>query len=490
VRGRAAPSGLSGVTPQQFQAIDRDLSELRYRDIPVGGTLNDWLLMHLYWGHADLRRRTQWTNHVRQMGHTACPATNKHATTLTLEGRLLMTWNVSTPRVDDLMLPVLEQIGAKRCTVILGRGEIPPALPAGVPVVRWNEAASFQARTWRAEYRRCRPSWNHILREVCDRHHLPRGMFEELSLGLVFASQQIEAFLQMLGRSRPVAVLTESDRNHRWSCLVLAARRLGIPTVTLVHGVMGPEAVGFSPILADLLICWGDGDREKLLRAGNPPDSIAVGGCPRLNRDLAVTPAAAKTKLGIEATAPVVLLATSPDRGYLQLAEGFCEAIDSTPGLVGVVRLHPAETMATYAGPAGKHPGVRFMENAETTLDESLAAADIVVVRGSGLGSDALVKRRLVAVFDPLLADGEEPIGNDWDLVHRAGCPHARTPGELAEVLARILSDETFRRGLAEAGERYVHEFCAAFGADSARLIGDIVEGVVERAETKEWSRM
>ncbi len=331
---------------------------------------------------------------------------------------------------------------------------------------------------WRRQYRSCRPEWARLLKDVCRCYHLPPGTFGQLSLDLMVASQRIEGFMSFFAENRPAAILTEYDRNRLWSCLVLAARLVQIPTVTLVHGVMGPEAIGFAPVLADRIVCWGEADKRKLLAAGEPPERIVVGGCPRLSRDLSYSGPEARIRLGLGPNARVALLATSPDRGRLSLAEQFCTAVEAVPDIIGMVRLHPAESMLVYAEVAARHPRVRFMENTEATLDESLAAADVAVVRGSGVGGDALVKRRPVIVLDP---EGELA-GNDRDLVQSAGCPHARTPEELAGLISRLLDDADYRTALSQAAESYVADFCGAFGRESARLIADLVKGLTGKA--------
>jgi hypothetical protein len=476
------PPSAAGMDPSQFRDICAELAQLRYRGIAIGHTLNDCLLVHLYWGHGDWRSSTRWLHQAGMARHALHPRHGDGGAAARVRGRTLLTWQQSTPRLNQLLLPVLEEIGAELAAVVMGTPGAVPGLTASVPVVASEQAADYSPRTWRAEYGRCRAEWDSRVRDVCRTYDLPRGAFEVVSLNLMVSSQRIEGFLRFLEESAPPVVLTEYDRNHLWSCLILAADRLGIPTVTLVHGVVGPEAIGFSPALAGRVVCWGDADRQKFLAAGEPAGKVVVGGCPRITRELALAAADAKARLGIEAGLPLALLATSPDRGYLQLAEAFCRGVEAMPEITGVVRLHPAESMAAYAEVAARHRGVKFMRNREATLEESLAAADVIVVRGSGMGGDALVKRRPVVVLDPLRAPGLEPIGHDWDLIHKAGCPSAHTSEELTVALRRLIGDETFRREKAEEAERYVVDFCGAFGRDSARLIaGRVREAAGQR---------
>ena len=143
----------------------------------------------------------------------------------------------------------------------------------------------------------------------------------------------------------------------------------------------------------------------------------------------------------------------------------------------GVVRLHPSEDLASYQAMIARHPTISFLENRRASLDEALAATDIVVVRASGFGSDALVKRRPVVVLNP----DQKPTGHDLDLIELAGCPHAHDSDELAAVLGRMAWDPVFRAEREMAAEHYVARFCAAFGNESAEITAAAVRAVADR---------
>jgi hypothetical protein len=444
----------------------------------MGATLSECLLVQFLWGHGDWRWRARFLNLVRYLRHWLRPRRGHERDAALPKGHILLTWYSSTPRLDDMLLPVLAELADEPCAVVYRHADIESRIPSSVSSIAWGQAVTYGVEAWRQEYRRCRPEWKRRLADIGRRFDLPNGALELLSLNLMLASQRVAGSLEFLERSRPSVVLTEFDRNPLWSCLVLAARRLRIPSVTLVHGVMEQDAIGFSPVLADLIVCWGDLDRGKLINAGEPAEKIIVGGCPRLSRDLSVTRAQGKARLALDPIKPAVMFATSPGRHALELAQLFCAGIECAGAVSGVIRLHPAEESITYAQVAQRHPQVRFLENEEASLDESLAAADVVVVCESGLGSDALVKRRPVIVLNPAAT----LTGHDWDLVELAGCPHARAPEELADSLAHMLRDPGFREQRAIAAERYVADFCAAYGQDSARGIADIVRRVAGTA--------
>ena len=135
------------------------------------------------------------------------------------------------------------------------------------------------------------------------------------------------------------------------------------------------------------------------------------------------------------------------------------------------MRLHPSEKLADYKDMKRRFPAVRFSANAEATLDEALSAADLVVVHGSGLGSDALVAGRPVVVARlPNL-----PLGHAAQLIEIGRCPAVSTVEELAAAIDGLLFDATRRREQLAAAAHYVDEFCAAFGGDAARCIAERV---------------
>jgi len=289
----------------------------------------------------------------------------------------------------------------------------------------------------------------------------------------MLASQYVAGCERFLIETRPRAILTDYDRNHLWSVLVMVGRRLGIPTFTLVHGVLSDHAVGYVPVLADKVFCWGEIDRQKFLAAGTDPARLLIAGCPRLQRGLSADRVAARSKAGLSADKPLVLLATAPysiqDRQ--RLAGIFCDGIGRVPGAVGAVRLHPSEDLDAYATVMAKYPTARFLANTVLTVEEAVTAADAVVVHCSGFGSDALTKGCPVIVLDVL----DQPLGHGADLIRHADCAGPRNAEELAAAVRLLLFDEEAREKATRAAQGFTQLFCAAFGDDAARNIARTV---------------
>jgi hypothetical protein len=467
---RSRPSHAGAGAPESSRAayreLERALSDPLFFGVPLGATLNDWFITEFVDGLGDWRRRTRWLRRLLYQRHLISPKVRRRTEGRLAAGRVLVTWSAPNHRFDRLLLPVLERLGEDECVVLRGRDGVAPLVPAGIPHVPYGDVMDFDVDAWRREYERCRHSWERSIRDVCARYAFPDGAYELLSLELMVASQRVLGCLGFLESLRPSAILTEYDRNSLWSCLVLAARKLGIPSLTLVHGVIERDAFGFSPVLADHILCWGELDREKLVDAGELPSRVMVTGCPRLRRDLPSPSPDARRRLGVDDGRPVAMLAPSSDSTRFELVEAFCAAIERQSDMSGVVRLHPSDDLASHQPTIARHPRISFVENGRVSVDEALAVADVVVVRSSGFGSDALVKRKPVVVLSP----DAEPTGHDLDLIELAGCPQAHDSAELAAVLDRLAHDPAFRAERAIAAEQFVARFCAAFGDESADI--------------------
>jgi hypothetical protein len=465
--------------PQTFsidaiREIEAELCSPTFRGVPIGMTLADFGMMELYLGRGDWSLTTRLRNRLSRIKNTLRPRQVGRSVPALPTGRILVTWLNPNYRLRDLVFPVLHELGPDRSLVLCAAADMPSLVPAGFQAFHWEQMRQYDAAAWRADWRRCWPEWRRRLRALCRKHRLPGGAYDRIAIRMLGATQQVAACLEWLPILRPAAILTESDREKTWSCLVLSARLLGIPTFTLVHGVLNDRAFPFTPVLADKVLCWGEMQRKQFLDEGEDPAKLLIAGCPRMTRELDVTQADARRKLGMPVDKPLVLLGTTmvDDANRREMAEIFCAAIAELDGVSAAVRLHPAESLDTYDPVAERYPDVRFMKNSDATLDETLAAADLVVVPSSGLGSDALVKHRLTIVLDlPTLR-----AGHGQDLITLASCPCATNARELAGAIRRLLFDENERQRHFAAAERYVAAFCEFFGQQSARRVARLVE--------------
>ncbi len=403
-------------------------------------------------------------------GHRGCE-TSPHL----VPGRILLTWLADTPRLNDFVLPIIKELGAEQFNVIGGDRSIKGHLGAEVGYCTKNQICKVEMGVWRREYRRCCGEWHRQIFGWLREYHISFLLFPYLAYALAVRSLYIYGFFKFLERVRPSVILTDTEHNHPWSCLILVARQLKIPTLQMMHGVIY-TSYDFYPLLSDVALCWGGQQKEQMVSFGVEPERLPITGCQRLSRANRCDGAAVRSRMGLPPGIPVVMLATNPmsREEWRKFVFTFGDAFRTTDDVVAVVKLHPSERRSGYREEISLYPMIRFFESSEWSVEESMAACDVVVSHNSGLGNDALVLRRPVVLLDVL----DEPLSNGRGLADKAGCPVVDTIDDLRAVVRRILSDEAYRLQLHESAEEYVKWFCCAYGQDAAR---NVVTEVLKR---------
>jgi UDP-N-acetylglucosamine 2-epimerase len=65
------------------------------------------------------------------------------------------------------------------------------------------------------------------------------------------------------------------------------AKKLGIPSIVVQHGITGDEIdVGFAPLTADLFAAWGKNAQKCLIKSGVPQERIKITGAPKFDNYL------------------------------------------------------------------------------------------------------------------------------------------------------------------------------------------------------------
>ncbi len=453
--------------------LERSLSEPPFMGVPIGPTLASLATLDFLTNQVPLNLRYALLHQIKRAWHTLRPLQARGSDPDIPSGRVLVMAASSSPRYRDLALPVARALGAKRCMVLCLHEETRALVPDPIVTVGLREALHYNVSSWRREFDTSWPSWRRALRDWMTRAGLPAAAWPRLADAVMTGSQLIAGFAGFLRAAGIRAVVVEHDRMQTSACLVLAAQSCGVASFTLVHGVMNQGAFGFVPVLADHVLAWGGIDRQILIDAGTPPDRITITGCPRLSRSLDADREASRRKTGLPPDGRLVLLATANFRADQRgvLARTFCEAATGSGGFAAAVRLHPSERMADYRELAAAFPAVRFVDNATWSLDEALAAADVVVVHNSGFGSDALMKKRPVVVLDCL----DLPLGHGQLLAERANCPVARDAAALRAVIARLENDAAFRDDCQARGDAFSKEFVAFTGDEAAVRIATAI---------------
>jgi hypothetical protein len=269
---------------------------------------------------------------------------------------------------------------------------------------------------------------------------------------------------------KPKIVLTYAEAGGWGRALMLEARRRGLPSVGLQHGFiyrtwlnylhepdeMQPGPGGDPGFPLPTLTLLFDGYAERHLRENGrfTADRLCVTGSPRLDATIAAlrsfpTEVLENTKreLGLTASDALVLV-TTKERQARHVLPALLSAAQDIPGVIVVIKPHPAETAQAYAGLVSGKPRVRVAP-ANAPLAPLLAASRAVVTVNSTVALDAAV------AGIPALVIG---LPNNLSPFVDAGVLAAAEVPEMRQQLERILYDEGFRQQLGQARSTFLRE--------------------------------
>jgi UDP-N-acetylglucosamine:LPS N-acetylglucosamine transferase len=450
-------------------AFEQALGEPRFQGASIGSMLGDIYAISLLNGHGQWDGFSALKETCRSVYHFLFGLRDTDPPKDLPTGKYLVTIINTRPHLMGMMLPVIRALGPCEC-VVLGGDSVSREIPGGSFWLQIGMTPQIDLGHWRREYLRVGPHLLGKMLQFRKQHRLPYGAVPELIDATVVQSQRLLRYSELLELLRPAAVITEFDRNYVMAPLILAARSRGIPTTTLVHGVANRF---YTPLLADRICCWGESARDTFLRYGVEPERITVTGNPAATRDLPVlTPVRKAAILGCHADRAVVYMASPISFAQKnRLATIFGAATATLESTAVLIRLHPSETVSEYSEIVASSPHVRFIRSVDCTLEETLAAVDVVVSHNSTAGAQSVLNRKPTVIVDAV--PGEWSILSD--LVGAGKCPCASDCNELRTILNRLLYDRIAQADAVNRSEFYASNCCAAYGSDAAERIAGVV---------------
>ena len=285
----------------------------------------------------------------------------------------------------------------------------------------------------------------------------------------------MERFLrELLVQSEAKVLLTGTDIQPETKLAVAVARDLGIPSITVQHGILPPSPGDRLqvPAWSDHVAVWGQRSRAWFMEAGIQEDRIAVTGCPRfdtyahLRGDQALPDPE-------DAQVTLLLNPSSPSLRAAMLHE-FVGAVQATPWRL-VLRLHPAEDMEQLRGIwrtiASQETLARTTLSQQEPLVGILQASDAVVTYDSTAGLEAMLLGIPVVVYGSHLFPTPSPYPT-WD-----DAPLLTLPDVLKERLQDLLLDPALRSEVVALQDRFVgKESRNADGGATQRLTSFVIE--------------
>jgi hypothetical protein len=294
----------------------------------------------------------------------------------------------------------------------------------------------------------------------------------------------------------PRAVVTYAEAGGWGRALVLEARRRGIGSVGVQHGfiyrhwlnylheademapsVVNPADRGFPR--PDCTLLYDGFAREHLESAGGfPPEALAITGSPRMEWFVETAERLGpsdrervRAAAGVPEHAQVVLVAAK----HAQLGRWFAALVAATavqPGLVLLVKPHPAESEEPYVRDARGAPHVRVAP-ASSDLALLTAVARVVVTANSTAAIEAM------AIGVPALVVGLPT--NLSPFVDGGAMAGVSDPADLPAALDTLVHDDAAREVLAEGRTAFLSRYAMIPSPGTSERAAAVVASMARR---------
>ena len=306
------------------------------------------------------------------------------------------------------------------------------------------------------------------------------------------------------------------DNSHVQRALVACARRRGIPSLQLAHGIYAPLRVPVAGelhrIYADYLAAFGERGRDILVRLGNSPERILLTGAPTWDHLYApqaqIDRREARRYLGLDPERHTVLFCGSYSDGssgfFLaaarQLTAIYRRVIGATlrlgPDIQLIVRPHPREFRRVNLSCQDRarliddhinwlaRRGARDVRVLEDHKVECIRAADVVIVGGpSTVIPEAMILGRPVVMFP--FAHQVPPVYSNRD-----GIVVVEETDLFPEMLSSLLGDPSRRAGMVRAQNAVLPVLNHGNDGRASERVMAIIEDLAARSPSRRsWLR-
>ena len=402
-----------------------------------------------------------------------------------LQGR---TWIVALgvqDRVRKLWEPLARALGPDKCVLISPARKLLGKLPADLPQVALDEIPSrwWSTRAWvltRLAH------WRRGLRRIGAERGFAAAAHWQLAAALAEQVGTAAAALALARILQPRAAIVVWDQDPLGSAVCAAMKRVGRPSLTLVHGALGRQNLPyFAPILATHAVVWGELQKQMFQERGVPADRIVCAGL--------FDPRPAPAVLSVaEREARLRRLGAAPSSRHVVVVGLTClrkpehaawgslaqELSRLLPGSLILCRLHPSNDRASFAESLAEHDRLRILDDRMMSSAETLDLADAVVVDSSSLGFDALQRGLPVVVIDP--PDGSGYFALMLEAVQAGAALYARDTAQLAAHLDHLRTDAPARSRLLDRARAFEAQYVSAYGTEALGRAGAALDRICD----------
>lgn len=477
------------VSERALIKLENELNQVKFRNLPIGGVIANAVYIELFIGNADWSFKSKLKDNLLRFyllfGKNILSFFNKKKNPSNFDkydNQCLITFSSSRRHIFKIGYSIWKKLNEKRAICLIENEEVKKQFSEfdNPFVITKSDLPSIDFLEWRNSFSEVEADFKEILKKFININKLPRYVSTRIFNYLISQSQALTIYEVFLKTTKLKYILVEYDRFHVTSPLVLAARLANVPTFSMVHGVVN-NRFGYLPILANQLFCWGNGQKETLLKYATDTESqtrIRISGAPQLSSELKYDKYALRRKLRIPDGQNVVLLATNAVEVQFrhQLIQIFCKAVEKCFDIKGIVRIHPSEEATFYADYIDIYPNILFDNNKLFSYEESFCLGDLFCIFNSAYAIDAILKHLPVVIINV----NTDNLGQAADLIETGKLPSVKSEDELEREFQSFFYNSDYRRSIIKNVETYAKHYCYTTGDDAASLTLDGIQNYLK----------
>lgn len=279
----------------------------------------------------------------------------------------------------------------------------------------------------------------------------------------------INNWINILSKSKVKLVVVDFDRKKRASCIVLAAKKNKIHTISLQHGVINPP-YGFYPVIADEILVWGDFHKEMLISFGQNSSTIKVVGNPMAqiyNDQKKIYNSNKIINIGV-ALNPID---DKINKEFVKLITNYLTS-DKI-----IIKLHPTLKKEKWMYEVEKE-NVKVIDSETITNAEFFNSLDILIVGNSGIGYEALINKIPLWIYKVSLTGN----GHDQVMITYGNCPDITNIENLSNEYFKLKNEKCYLKDLYNKEIDFVNK---KFYADTGKNASDKIITLIARKFSK-----
>lgn len=290
----------------------------------------------------------------------------------------------------------------------------------------------------------------------------------------------------ILEEHRPSVIVSIDAADPRTRIFSLLGKKLGIPTIQVQSGAVGPEAIEWNFLLDDLVMAQGRQSRQFFISHGVPDEKICITGSPRYDYSSVIRDdniKKNKERFKILDDNLIILLASSysleifennlanTSKLLLEMKKAIFAVASQFPGLTLIVKPHPIENVSETKQLAKGIGNIVFAEP-EEDIRPLISVSDGFLTFGSTATLDGLIlgKPTICPAFPGWMISD--------NFIKTGAVPAPRSELEIANLFHEMMMDGGINilRSHNEKREAYLGEVVFNSGQGASRRIVDLIK--------------